>query len=128
MQTECPEFSASTETLITKRQNSPHESVNSNISANLALDVRQADGSVTTFDILKISDRLEKSMRTIGRDLDQPGRHLIKDICSSLLNTLSGGIAAKGVIDANDLQLQIEMTLRLSGETELVKGYLEQYA
>ena len=128
MQTKYPESSASTETLLTKPQNSSSESANSHISANLALEVRQADGSVATFDIRNISNRLENSMQAIGRDLDEPGLHLVKGLCSSVLNTLSDGMPAKGIIEAEDLQLQIEMTLRLSGDTELVKGYLEQSA
>ena len=128
MQKKYQDSSATTESRIDETQEQLDVPTDNQQLIDGEFDVRHDDGRVAKFDILNITEPLGESMLAIGRELDDSGRDLVDDLCSSVLSTLSEDLPAKGIIEADDLELQIEMTLRLSGDEDLVEGYLEQQA
>jgi hypothetical protein len=128
LQKKYQDSSATTESRIDETQEQLDVPTDNQQLIDGEFDVRHDDGRVAKFDILNITEPLGESMLAIGRELDDSGRDLVDDLCSSVLSTLSEDLPAKGIIEADDLELQIEMTLRLSGDEDLVEGYLEQQA
>jgi hypothetical protein len=89
----------------------------------LALRVEHADGQFTTFDAVKITDALEQSTLAIGRELDDENQDVIHQLCSQVVKALTDDMPESEVIEADDIDLQVEMTLMLNKQAELAKAY-----
>jgi hypothetical protein len=94
----------------------------------IALRVEHADGQLTTFDIVKIFDDLEQSTLAIGRELNHENQDFINKLCSQVVQALTDDMSESETIEADDIGLQVEMTLMLNQQAELAKAYVQQHA
>jgi hypothetical protein len=124
------ESSAQTDRRIQDQQNPIDENLPSEVDelSALALRIEHADGQLTTFDIDKISDALEQSTLAIGRELDDENQGVIDQLCSQVVQALTDDVSESETIEADDIDLQVEMTLMLNQQAELAKAYLQRYA
>ncbi len=125
-----PESSAQTDRRIQDQQNPIDENLPlevDELSAH-ALRIEHADGQLTTFDIDKISDALVQSTLAIGRELDDENQGVIDQLCSQVVQALTDDVSESETIEADDIDLQVEMTLMLNQQAELAEAYLQRYA
>jgi hypothetical protein len=97
-----------------------------NAIAILDFRVRLADGRLTKFDIFKVTDDLELSMTAIGRELNDQNQGLVYDLSGQVIQALLADKQQVDVIEADDVHLQVEMTLMLNKQIELAKAYLQR--
>ncbi|MBL4672903.1 MAG: hypothetical protein JKX81_11645 [Arenicella sp.] len=94
----------------------------------LALRVEHADGQLTKFDIVKITNALEQSTLAIGRVLDDETQGFINELCSQVVQALTDDMSESEIIEVDDIDLQVEMTLMLNQQAELAKAYIQRHA
>jgi hypothetical protein len=129
MKEHTPESTAQTGRRITDQQSQIDESLPlevEDINA-LVLRVEHADGQLTKFDIDKISDALAQSTLAIGRELDDENQVVIEQLCSQVVQALTDDLSEAEVIEADDIDLQVEMTLMLNQQADLAKAYVQHY-
>ena len=122
------ESSAQTERALKKHQKLSDELSFVNARPILSGRIRHLDGRFSKFDITKLTDSLERSMLSIGGALNTENQTLVCDLAAQVINVIVEGMSADGVMDIDDLQTQIEMTLMLNGQFELAKAYQQVIA
>ena len=93
-----------------------------------AVRVRHIDGRLASFDIRKVAGSLEQSILASGRAVDRKGQALVYDVCSRVLETVIEDMPDSGILDIDDVKVQVEMTLRLNRQADVAKAYLEAVA
>ncbi len=85
--------------------------------------VRRLDGSLTEFNITSFATSLEDSLLAAHQECNLENQSLIGELSMQIANMLIRELPADGIVDINDVHVQIEMTLTLNNQTALVDAY-----
>jgi len=94
----------------------------------LGFRVRQADETLSPFDILRIVDSIEEIILAIDGELSAINQLLAFDLCSQVIEVLVKDIPENGIVDIEDLRVQIEMALTLNRRADLARAYREAFS
>ncbi|MGK0374641.1 MAG: hypothetical protein ACJA2E_001113 [Arenicella sp.] len=128
MQKNTPRSTAPTVRRLQKKQNLTLPNLSTEVDEiNAAsLRVEHSDGLLTNLDVVEITDALEQSALEIGCELDDENQGFIDQLCLQVVQALAHDLSASETIEADDIDVQVEMILMLNQQTELAKAYLQR--
>jgi hypothetical protein len=128
MQKNTLESSAPTVRRLLKQQNliAENSAVEIDDVNTAALRVEHPDGQLTKLDVVDITDALEQSALEIGCELDNENQGFLNQLCVQVVQALAHDLSPSETIEADDIDVQVEMTLKLNQQTELVTAYLQR--